>query len=138
MVAINANGWEQRLCPLAMEWALGSCWLWPGPPSSPVLPSSPAVVPPPLTPPSWPQVQAVSCSASYQTSALRPDEAARLQAVMGLTLQEVCAAKWVFTLLDLDNDGEGALGRRRGGEGGRVCVCGGGGGGHGTQPQQGM
>lgn len=66
----------------------------------------------------------MSCSGSYQTSALRPDEAARLQAVMGLTLQEVCAAKWVFTLLDLDNDGEGALGRRRGGEGGRVYVWG--------------
>jgi hypothetical protein len=36
----------------------------------------------------------------------RPDVTARLQAQMSLTLQELAAAKWMFGLLDFDNDGE--------------------------------
>jgi hypothetical protein len=52
-----------------------------------------------------PQVHSVSCSQAYQTTAMRPDESARLQTQMGLNVQELCAAKWVFGLLDYDNDG---------------------------------
>lgn len=52
------------------------------------------------------QVHAVSTSAAYQSSMLRPDESARLQAQMSLNKQELAAAKWVFGLLDFDSDGE--------------------------------
>ncbi|KAI8466512.1 MAG: hypothetical protein J3K34DRAFT_433633 [Monoraphidium minutum] len=52
------------------------------------------------------QVHAVSCSTDYQRNDMRPDSAARLQAQMGLRQQEICAAKWVFTLLDYDADGK--------------------------------
>lgn len=55
------------------------------------------------------QVHAVSCSLEYQRNDMRPDDAARLQAQMGLTHQEVCAAKWVFTLLDYNADGKLSL-----------------------------
>jgi hypothetical protein len=55
------------------------------------------------------QVHAVSCSPEYQRNELRPDAAARLQAQIGIPLQEICAAKWVFTLLDFDADGKVAL-----------------------------
>jgi hypothetical protein len=37
---------------------------------------------------------------------MRPDESARLQAQMSLNKTELAAAKWVFGLLDFDNDGE--------------------------------
>jgi len=37
---------------------------------------------------------------------LRPDVTARLQAQMSVNVQELAAAKWVFGLLDFDNDGE--------------------------------
>lgn len=52
------------------------------------------------------QVHAVSCSTEYQRNDMRPDAAARLQAQMGLAQQEICAAKWIFTLLDYDADGK--------------------------------
>lgn len=39
---------------------------------------------------------------------MRPDESARLQAQMSLNKTELAAAKWVFGLLDFDNDGEQA------------------------------
>jgi hypothetical protein len=48
----------------------------------------------------------VSTSAAYQGSMMRPDESARLQAQMSLNKTELAAAKWVFGLLDFDNDGE--------------------------------
>jgi hypothetical protein len=41
---------------------------------------------------------------------MRPDESARLQAQMSLNKTELAAAKWVFGLLDFDNDGEQAPG----------------------------
>jgi hypothetical protein len=56
------------------------------------------------------QVHAVSTSAAYQGSMMRPDESARLQAQMSLNKTELAAAKWVFGLLDFDNDGEQARG----------------------------
>lgn len=52
------------------------------------------------------QVHAVSTSQAYQSSMLRPDVAARLQAQMSVNVTELAAAKWVFGLLDFDNDGE--------------------------------
>jgi hypothetical protein len=52
------------------------------------------------------QVHAVSTSPAYQSSMMRPDVAARLQAQMSLNRQELAAARWMFGLLDLDNDGE--------------------------------
>lgn len=52
------------------------------------------------------QVHAVSTSQPYQSSMLRPDVTARLQAQMSVNVQELAAAKWVFGLLDFDNDGE--------------------------------
>ncbi|WIA38558.1 hypothetical protein OEZ86_001874 [Tetradesmus obliquus] len=55
------------------------------------------------------QVHAVSTSAAYTGSMMRPDEAARLQAQMSLNKTELAAAKWVFGLLDFDNDGKVAL-----------------------------
>ena len=54
-------------------------------------------------------MHAVSTSAAYQSSALRPDELARLRAQMGLTAAELCGAKWVHGLLDFDGDGLIAL-----------------------------
>ena len=47
----------------------------------------------------------MSTSAAYQSSALRPDELARLRALMSLSAAEVCTAKWVHGLLDFDGDG---------------------------------
>lgn len=55
---------------------------------------------------SWLQVHAVSTSQAYQSSMLRPDVTARLQAQMSVNVSELAAAKWVFGLLDFDNDGE--------------------------------
>lgn len=55
------------------------------------------------------QVHAVSCSAAYQSVALLPSHSAQLQRQNGLTLQELCAAKWIYSLLDYDNDGEGVV-----------------------------
>ena len=52
------------------------------------------------------QVHAVSCSGAYQKNDMRADAAARLQAQMGISLQEIMAAKWVFVLLDYDADGK--------------------------------
>lgn len=37
---------------------------------------------------------------------MRMDVAARLQTQMSLNKQELAAAKWMFGLLDFDNDGE--------------------------------
>lgn len=51
------------------------------------------------------QVHAVSTSQAYQSSMLRPDVAARLQAQMSVNVTELAGAKWVFGLLDFDNDG---------------------------------
>ena len=51
------------------------------------------------------QVHAVSTSPAYQSSMMRPDVAARLQAQMSLSVQELAAARWVFGLLDADGDG---------------------------------
>lgn len=47
----------------------------------------------------------MSTSQAYQSSMLRPDVTARLQAQMSLNVQELAAAKWMFGLLDFDNDG---------------------------------
>ena len=52
----------------------------------------------------------MSCSQAYLTTAMRADVSARLQAQMGLNLQELCAAKWVFGLLDYDTDGGQGVG----------------------------
>lgn len=55
---------------------------------------------------SYTQVHAVSTSQPFQSSMLRPDVAARLQAQMSVNVTELAAAKWMFGLLDFDNDGE--------------------------------
>lgn len=64
-----------------------------------------------LCPTTW-QVHAVSTSQAYQSSMMRPDVAARLQAQMSVNVTELAAAKWVFGLLDFDNDGELEVGRK--------------------------
>eukprot|EP00879_Flechtneria_rotunda_P013782 GHRR01014395.1.p1 GENE.GHRR01014395.1~~GHRR01014395.1.p1 ORF type:complete len:371 (+),score=114.23 GHRR01014395.1:49-1161(+) len=63
------------------------------------------------------QVHAVSTSQAYQNSMMRPDEAARLQAQMSLNKQELAAAKWMFGLLDSDNDGKVSLSMYKAAEG---------------------
>lgn len=55
------------------------------------------------------QVHAVSTSQAFQSGMLRPDVTARLQAQMSVNVQELAAAKWVFGLLDFDNDGKVSL-----------------------------
>jgi hypothetical protein len=52
------------------------------------------------------QVHAVSTSQAFQSSMMRPDMTARLQAQMSVNVTELAAAKWVFGLLDFDNTGE--------------------------------
>jgi hypothetical protein len=37
---------------------------------------------------------------------MRPDMTARVQAQMSVNVSELAAAKWVFGLLDFDNDGK--------------------------------
>jgi hypothetical protein len=52
------------------------------------------------------QVHAVSTSQAFQSSMMRPDMTARLQAQMSVNVTELAAAKWVFGLLDFDNTGQ--------------------------------